>query len=76
MCVELVLTEQVQAWVARVAPQERGLREAAIDRALTTYAGGASVSEACQEARRFVRGRLRHPSCPRRGQKERLPAAS
>lgn len=76
MSAELVLSEQVQAWVAGVAPQVPGLMDAAIDRALTSYGAGASVSEACEDTRRLVGCWLRHPSCRRRGQEERLPAAS
>ena len=64
MSAELVLAEQVQSWVERVVPGDRWLADAAVARALTSFAGGASVSEACQEARRLVESRLRHPSSP------------
>ncbi len=64
MSAELVLAEQVQSWVERVAPGERMLAEAAVAKALTSYAAGASVSEACREARRLVECCLRHPSSP------------
>jgi hypothetical protein len=59
---ELVLAGQVKSWVEKVAPGERQLCEAAMARALASYAGGASVSEACEEARRLVACRMRHPS--------------
>ena len=59
MSAELVLAEQVQWWVERVAPGRRRLAEAAVAEALTRFAGGASVSEACEEARRLVDSRLR-----------------
>jgi hypothetical protein len=73
---ELVLAEQVQSWVERVAPGERLLADAAIARALTSYAAGASVSEAYQEARRLVECRLRHPSSPPASVQKSLAAAS
>jgi hypothetical protein len=62
MWAELILTEQVRCWVERVAPGESLLADAAVAKALTSYAAGASVSEACREARRLVESRLRHPS--------------
>ncbi len=64
MSAELILAEQVLYWVARVAPGDRLLADAAVAKALTSYASGASVSEACREARRLVESRLRHPSSP------------
>jgi hypothetical protein len=62
MSAELFLAEQVQYWVERVAPGERLLADAAVAKALASYGAGASVSEACREARRLVESRLRHPS--------------
>jgi hypothetical protein len=59
---ELVLAGQVKSWVERVAPGETDLCDAAVARALASYDGGASVSEACEEARRLVACRMRHPS--------------
>ena len=58
MSAELVLAEQVQWWVEQVAPGRRLLAEAAVAEALTSFAAGASVSEACEEARRLVESRL------------------
>ena len=62
MLPELVVAGQTKSWVERVAPGQKDLRDAAVARALASYAGGASVSEAGQEARRFVACRMRHPS--------------
>lgn len=76
MSAELVLAEQVRYWVERVAPGERLLADAAMAKALASYAGGASVSEACQEARRLVECRLRHPSSPPASVQKGLAAAS
>jgi hypothetical protein len=73
---ELVLAEQVQSWVERVAPGDRLLVDAAVAKALTSYASGASVSEACREARRLVECRLRHPSSPPISVHRNLAAAS
>jgi hypothetical protein len=62
MCVELFLAEQVRYWAEKVAPGDRPLADAAVGKALASYGAGASVSEACREARRLVESRLRHPS--------------
>ena len=62
MCSEDLLLALVGDWVAEVLP---GATEAAADAAqvaLRAYEGGASVSEACTEARRFVGSWYRHPS--------------
>ena len=75
MSAELVLAEQVQWWVERVAPGQRRLAEAAVAKALTSFAAGASVSEACEEARRLVESRLRHLASPTAVQRS-LAAAS
>jgi len=76
MSAELVLAEQVQWWVERVAPGRRLLAEAAVAEALTSFAAGASVSEACEEARRLVESRLRHPSSEPASGRRSLAAAS
>jgi hypothetical protein len=72
---ELVLSEQVRASVARVAPHAPRLIDALVERALTTYAAGASVSEACEEARRLVGCWTRHPASRRREYEDGLPGA-
>jgi hypothetical protein len=76
MSAELLLTEQVHAWVAGTAPQSTRLMDAAIARALTSYAAGASVSEAREDARRLVGCWLRHPSRRRGAKVNRLSAVS
>jgi hypothetical protein len=73
---EGVLAEQVRAWADQMAPGVTGLADAAVIRALTCYAGGASVSEACREARRLVGSWLHHPSCGHRSVAAGLPIAS
>jgi hypothetical protein len=64
MSAELVLTAEVRCWVDRVAPGDHLLADVAVSKALSSYGGGASVSESCQEARRLVGCRVRHPSSP------------
>jgi hypothetical protein len=76
MSAELVLAEQVQWWVERVAPGRRLLAEAAVAEALISFAAGASVSEACEEARRLVESRLGRPSPGLASVPRRLAAAS
>jgi hypothetical protein len=57
---ELLLAGLVQEWVREAPPDERIAAERAAGLAARYYAGGASVSEACWEARRFVRSWTRH----------------
>ena len=73
---EGVLAEQVRTWADQVAPGVPGLADAAVARALMCYAGGASVSEACREARRLLGSWLRHPSRGRRCERKGMPIAS
>jgi len=63
--VELALADTVRAWVAQELPDEPTAASRAIDLAVRSYTGGASVSEACAEARAFVHCWARHPSHPR-----------
>lgn len=73
---EGVLAEQVRTWADRVAPGVLSLADAAVAQALMCYAGGASVSEACREARRLLDSWLRHPSRGRRCERKGMPIAS
>ena len=59
---ELVLAEVVRAWTAKVLPGEPNVAERAATLARACYAGGASVTEACWTARRFVDSFVRHPA--------------
>jgi hypothetical protein len=76
MPTESVLAEQVRTWVDRMAPGVTHLTDAAVARAVTCYGGGASVGEACTEARRLIRCWLRHPSRGRGSGQNELPGAS
>ncbi len=72
-CVELILANAVRDWAERVAPGDEATIRAAVETALYLFASGASVSEACEEARKRTLSRLRHPSL---GRRSRLYAAA
>ena len=59
---ERVLSEIVRTWAQRQACCDAGAAERAASVAVRTYEGGASVTEACQAARAFVRSCSLHPS--------------
>ena len=59
---ELLIANLVRDWAGRMLPGEPGVAERAAAQAVRCYAGGASVSEACREARRFVECWSHHPS--------------
>ncbi|HET6964832.1 MAG TPA: hypothetical protein VFH58_08665 [Acidimicrobiales bacterium] len=61
-CVEVILANAVRDWAERVAPGDERTVRAAVETAMYLFASGASVSEACEEARVMVQSRLRHPS--------------
>ena len=58
---ELVLAGIVRDWAAATLANE-GLADSAVAVALSAYAAGASVSEACVQARRFVLSWVDHPA--------------
>lgn len=60
--VELILANAVRKWAEATAPGEDSIIRAAVGTALYYFASGASVSEACEEARSQVLSRLHHPS--------------
>lgn len=64
MSEELLLASMARQWAARALPAAPWAAEAAERVALRAYANGASVSEACREARRLVAAWARHPSHP------------
>jgi hypothetical protein len=64
MSAELILEGTVRSWVDQVLPGEPGAADAAAAVAILAFSGGASVSEACIEARRLVGSWSRHPSRP------------
>lgn len=59
---EELLAGVVREWAEREWPGESAAAQAAAAVALRCYAGGASVSEACQQARCFAESWARHPS--------------
>lgn len=59
---EELLLDLVRDWVSDVLPGDAEAAADAAQVALSAYEGGASVSEACSEARRFVGSWCRHPS--------------
>ena len=62
MTTELIIADVVRRWTSEVLPDAPEAADAAATLAVRWYSGGASVSEACQEARRFVGSWSRHPS--------------
>ncbi|HEX4819527.1 MAG TPA: hypothetical protein VFV00_04925 [Acidimicrobiales bacterium] len=59
---EFIIADTVRRWAHEVLPEEPAAGEAAAALAIRCYMGGASVAEACQEARHFVESWSRHPS--------------
>ncbi len=62
MTKQSVLADAVRAWAQGQLPDAEGVAEQAARVALTFYGTGASVSESCREARRFVACWARHPA--------------
>jgi hypothetical protein len=59
---EKLLVSMVQTWGAELFPDDPQVGRRAAALALSAYMGGASLSEACREARVFLAGRARHPA--------------
>lgn len=59
---EELLVDIVETWATEIMPDDAESGRAAAAVALHAYVAGASVSEACREARSFLRGRAAHPS--------------
>lgn len=59
---ELLVIDTVRWWAADRFPAVPIVADLAVNVALRALAGGASASEACLEARRFLDGCGRHPS--------------
>ena len=59
---EVLVAGLVRDWVDGAVPGQDSLADRAAYLAVQCYAGGASVSEACREARRLVESWLDHPS--------------
>ena len=60
-----LLVDRVRTWATRALPQEPSAADRAVNVALVSYAAGASVDEACSEARTFLSSWAKHPSHPR-----------
>ena len=58
----LFIAHMVRNWACRVLPEEPAVADAAVMVAIRAYAGGASISEACDEGRKFMGSWARHPS--------------
>lgn len=58
----LLLEEVVREWAAKALPDEPGVATRAALLARSAYEHGATVTEACEEARAFVGSWARHPS--------------
>jgi len=59
---ELLVADTVRRWAGRSFPSDPALADAAAAAALRALAGGASVSEASREGRRYIDCCRRHPS--------------
>jgi hypothetical protein len=76
MDVELVLAGSVWDWARQRCPNEPQVAKRAVGVAMNSYAGGASVAEACEEARAFVASWTSHPARWAGVARARLPVAS
>jgi hypothetical protein len=59
---ELLLAGIVRKWAEDVWADEPAAADGAVNVAMRCYAGGASVSEACREARSFLKCWVDHPA--------------
>lgn len=66
MDVEFALAGSVWDWTRQHCPDDPHVAERAVAMAMSSYAGGASVAEACEQAWAFVAS-WGPPSCTRRG---------
>ena len=62
MDVELALAGSVWEWSRQRCPDDPHVAEKAVAVALSCYVGGASVAEACEQARAFVASWAHHPA--------------
>ena len=76
MTAEEIIAQVVREWTGTVMPGDRSTADAAVVYALESFAGGASVTEACEEARKMVMCRSRHPSYMAVAGRGRLAVAS
>jgi hypothetical protein len=73
---EELLVAVVQTWAAELFPDDRRVGRWAAALALSAYVGGASLPEACREARVFLGGRARHPAGRRGFRRGPVPRAA
>lgn len=76
MDMELALAGSVWDWTRHQYPAEPRVAERAVAMALSSYAGGASVAEACESARAFVASWAHHPAQREAWQGDQLRLAS
>ncbi|GEM_PF-1379664 len=73
---EIALAGVVRDWAQRQCPHDPSVAEGAVTVALSSFAGGASVSEACERAHAFVASRVCHPAGIREQGRARFHLAS
>jgi len=76
MDVEVALARSVWDWAKQHCPNEPGLAKRAVGMAMNSYAGGASVAEASEEARSLVVSWNSHPAHRASLRRTQLPVAS
>ena len=76
MDVELALVESVRDWTREQCPNDSRVVDRAAALALSSYAGGASVAEACEQVRALVASWAHHPAHLGAQQTTRLAVAS
>jgi hypothetical protein len=74
--VELALVWSVRDWTRQQCPDDPRVADRAAALALSSYAGGASVAEACEQVRAFVASWAHHPAHLEAQQSDQLPEAS
>ena len=73
MDVDLALVASVRDWTRQQCPDDPRVADRAAALALSSYAGGASVAEACEQVRAFV---ANHPAHLEAQQGDQIPVAS
>ncbi len=76
MDMEVALAETVRDWARVNYPGEPSVASGAVAVALDSYAGGASIAEACEEARTYVASWMDHPAHSGYRSGSHLPMAS
>lgn len=59
---EIAIARFAREWGLQQCPDEPRVAEIAVVVALNCFAGGASVAEACEQARAFVSSWVHHPA--------------